>query len=101
MRHEGGLAAPGPFVVDPVVHAAVVAGPAGGDAAGLLNVKPVGGGYNKVRIEVRGQEYKIFWNDQLVNTFTGDRELAGYIGLENNGGGIRFKNIRAAQLKTG
>jgi hypothetical protein len=36
-----------------------------------------------------------------VNTFTGDRELTGYIGLENNGGGIRFKNIRVAQLKTG
>jgi glucose/arabinose dehydrogenase/PKD repeat protein len=71
------------------------------DPADFLNVKPVGGGYNKVRIEVRGQEYKIYWNDLLVNTVTGDRELAGYIGLENNGGGIRFKNIRAAQLGTG
>ncbi|WP_083951975.1 ThuA domain-containing protein [Actinomadura rubrobrunea] len=68
------------------------------DPADFLNVKPVGGGYNKVRIEVRGQEYKIYWNDQLVNTYTGDRELAGHIGLENNGGGIRFKNIRIAPL---
>lgn len=57
------------------------------------------GGWNRYRIEVRGQKYKIMINDKIVNEFTGSRRTAGHIGLQNHDDDsrVRFRNIRVSQ----
>jgi hypothetical protein len=49
---------------------------------------------------VVGQQYTVRLNGTLVNEFTGNRALAGYIGLQNHHPGSRvvFRNIRARML---
>jgi hypothetical protein len=57
--------------------------------------KPVGE-WNSYEIKVKGQEYTISLNGEVVNHYTGSRGKSGYIGLQNHDKGsvVRFRNIR-------
>lgn len=59
------------------------------------------GGWNQYRIRVVGQQYTLWINDVLVNEFTGDRTLRGYIGLQNHDDAspVRFRNIRVREIE--
>ena len=59
------------------------------------------GGWNRYRIRVVGQQYTIWVNDVLVNEFTGDRTLRGYIGLQNHDdhSPVRFRNLRVHEIE--
>ncbi|HEY8371949.1 MAG TPA: PQQ-dependent sugar dehydrogenase [Pseudonocardiaceae bacterium] len=67
-------------------------------AAEFLAAKPVGGGWNTFEIQVIGQEYQVTLNGQVVTTYTGDRALSGFVGIENASAGINFRNIRIKPL---
>ena len=57
------------------------------------------GMWNEMRIKVVGQHYEIFVNDQLVNTYEGNRSAHGFIGLQNHDdhSPVRFRNIRVTR----
>lgn len=65
-----------------------------------LNTKPVGE-WNHYKIEVRGQKYVIYINDEKVNEFEGNRSSEGHIGLQNHDkdSHVRFRNIRVTELR--
>ncbi len=51
--------------------------------------------WNEMEINVVGQHYLVKVNGVLVNDFTGNRGLSGYIGLQNcKIGGVQFRHIR-------
>ncbi|MEZ5385373.1 MAG: DUF1080 domain-containing protein [Prosthecobacter sp.] len=55
--------------------------------------------WNAYEITVTGQEYSVMLNGRLVNRFTGNRALSGYIGLEQNPTGpVKFRNLRIRDL---
>jgi hypothetical protein len=58
------------------------------------------GQWNQYQITVVGQQYTVRLNGTLVNKFTGNRALSGYIGLQNHHPSSRvvFRNIRARIL---
>jgi choline dehydrogenase-like flavoprotein len=58
------------------------------------------GQWNQYQITVVGQQYTVRLNGTLVNKFTGNRALSGYVGLQNHHPGSRvvFRNIRARML---
>lgn len=60
------------------------------------------GTWNRYRIRVVGQEYRIEVNGQLVNEFTGERSERGYIGLQNHDDAspVHFRNIRVREIKS-
>lgn len=57
------------------------------------------GAWNRMRIQVWDQRYKIYVNDELVNEYTGDRSSRGYVGLQNHDdhSPVRFRNIRVTR----
>jgi hypothetical protein len=61
--------------------------------------KPVGE-WNTYEISVKGQEYTISLNGEVINHYTGSRGKSGYIGLQNhdNSSIVRFRNIRIKPL---
>ncbi len=57
--------------------------------------------WNEFEITVIGQQCSVMLNGQLVNRFTGNRALSGYIGLEENSTGpVQFRNLRIKDLAT-
>jgi hypothetical protein len=58
------------------------------------------GHWNHYEIQVVGQRYTIAINGQVVNEWTGERTLEGYVGLQNHDDGSRvtFRNVRAVSL---
>ncbi|WP_336604043.1 family 16 glycoside hydrolase [Agromyces seonyuensis] len=65
-------------------------------------LQPVGS-WNAYEIVVRGENLKIYLNGVLVNDFTSTqpaRDLAGFIGVQNHGGGetVSYRNIRVKDL---
>ena len=55
--------------------------------------------WNEYEISVIGQEYTVTLNGRLVNRFTGNRALSGYIGIEENSfGAVKFRNLRVKEL---
>ena len=58
------------------------------------------GQWNHYAIQAEGHRYRIWINGELVNDFTGDRNLRGHIGLQNHdeGSQVRFRNIRVEEL---
>ncbi len=63
--------------------------------------KPLGE-WNQFRIEVMGQRYVVYLNGERINDFTGDRGLAGMVGLQNHddNSAVSFRNIRVLPLPT-
>lgn len=64
-----------------------------------MPTKPVGE-WNHYRIEAVGQQYTVTINGEVVNEFTGERQTAGYIGLQNHDDGspVAFRNVKARAL---
>ncbi|MEU4454968.1 family 16 glycoside hydrolase [Nocardioides sp. NPDC023903] len=65
-------------------------------------LKPVGS-WNSYDIRVEGSTVKIFLNGKLVNDFTSTdpaRDLAGFIGMQNHGGGetVYYRNVQMKEL---
>lgn len=58
------------------------------------------GKWNHYSIQVVGQQYTIRINGELVNEFTGERTLEGYIGVQNHDDDspVRYRNIRVTEL---
>jgi hypothetical protein len=58
------------------------------------------GRWNRYRIRVTGQHYRVFLNGARVTDFDGDRGTTGYIGLQNHDSGSRvsFRRIRVHLL---
>jgi len=51
--------------------------------------------WNEFEITASGHEFTVKLNGQLVNRFVGNRNLSGYIGLEENSfGPVQFRNVR-------
>jgi type 1 glutamine amidotransferase len=61
------------------------------------------GEWNRYRIEVRGQRYQVYLNDELVNDHVGARSREGHIGLQNHDDNARawFRNVRVMPLPDG
>jgi type 1 glutamine amidotransferase len=62
--------------------------------------KPIGE-WNRMRVEVVGQQYRVDVNGERVCEFVGDRGRAGYIGLQNHAAGevVTFRRIRAREIE--
>ena len=57
------------------------------------------GNWNEFEITAIGQKYTVKLNGMLVNEFTGNRLLSGYIGIENHRvGPIQIRNVRIKDL---
>lgn len=55
--------------------------------------------WNDLEITAIGQQYAIRLNGKIVNEFTGSKNTAGYLGLEENAAGpVQFRNIRIKDL---
>ena len=56
--------------------------------------------WNTFRIEVTGQRYQVWLNDEKVNDFIGERSREGYVGLQNHDDSSKvwFRNIRVKPL---
>lgn len=63
-------------------------------------VRPLGQ-WNDLAIACVGQQYAVRLNGKLVTTFTGDRALSGYVGLQNHDPTsiVHFRTVRAVVLK--
>ena len=59
------------------------------------------GQWNKMKIQVINQSYTIFINGEKINEFVGNRQVAGYIGLQahNEKSVVLFKDIMIKELK--
>ncbi|HEX7180073.1 MAG TPA: DUF1080 domain-containing protein [Nitrososphaeraceae archaeon] len=57
--------------------------------------------WNKMQIQVINQSYTIFINEEKINEFVGNRQAAGYIGLQahNEKSVVLFKDIMIKELK--
>ena len=71
-----------------------------------LNAKPVGEGYNRFRIRFVGTRIEVYLNedvqanaDPVAVYENADRATQGFIGIENNGASIRYKDIRIRELQ--
>ncbi|HSI14773.1 MAG TPA: DUF1080 domain-containing protein, partial [Chthoniobacter sp.] len=57
--------------------------------------------WNELEINVIGQHYLIKVNGVLVNDFTGNKALRGYIGMQNvKLGGMQYRNMRVKELSS-
>lgn len=58
------------------------------------------GSWNQYQVAVVGQKYTVRLNGTVVNRFTGNRALTGFVGLQNHNQGARvlFRNIQAKAL---
>jgi hypothetical protein len=57
------------------------------------------GQWNDLSVVVTGQHYVVTLNGQVVNDFTGNKNLSGYIGIENHKSGpVQFRNVRIKDL---
>ncbi len=55
--------------------------------------------WNELEITATGQHYLVKLNGQIVNDFTGNRSLEGYLGLQNfRPDGVQFRNLRIKEL---
>jgi len=61
--------------------------------------KPAGE-WNTYEISVKGQEYTISLNGEVINTYKGSRGIRGYVGLQNHDPKsiVRFRNVRIKTL---
>ena len=61
--------------------------------------KPTGE-WNTYEISVKGQDYTISLNGEVINTYHGSRGAKGYIGLQNHDPKsiVRFRNVRIKPL---
>ena len=57
--------------------------------------RPVGE-WNTYEISVKGQDYTISLNGQVINHYVGSRGKTGFVGLQNHDDGsiVRFRNVR-------
>jgi hypothetical protein len=64
--------------------------------------KPAGQ-WNQYEITVIGQKYTVKLNGEVINEFTGDRNLKGHIGIQNHDDHARvsFRNIRVIEHEKG
>ncbi len=64
-------------------------------------LKPAGE-WNALEITGRGQEYQVRMNGSLINTYTGQRRIQGYVGLQNYNDGktFRYRKVRIRELPT-
>ena len=60
-----------------------------------IPARPVGE-WNTYEIDVKGQDYTISLNGEVINTYRGSRGMTGYIGLQNHDDKsiVRFRNVR-------
>ena len=77
-------------------------------AAQKLNAKPVGEGYNRFRIRFVGTRIEVYLNedaqanaDPVAVCDNADRADQGFVGIENAGASIRYKDIRIRELRAG
>lgn len=58
------------------------------------------GEWNECEVTAIGQKYTVKLNGQVVNDYTGNRALTGYIGLQTwkGEGDVRFRNVRIKEL---
>ena len=70
-----------------------------------LNAKPVGEGYNRFRIKFVGKRIEVYLNDDAqanadpVAVYdNADRATQGFIGIENQGSSIRYRDFRIREL---
>lgn len=63
-------------------------------------VRPLGQ-WNDLAIACVGQQYAVRLNGKLVTTFTGDRAVSGYVGLQNHDPTsiVHFRNVRVVPLQ--
>lgn len=71
-----------------------------------LNAKPVGEGYNRFRIRFVDKRIEVYLNEDAqanaepVAVYdNADKATQGFVGIENNGASIRYKDIRIKELK--
>ncbi|HEX6657904.1 MAG TPA: family 16 glycoside hydrolase, partial [Ilumatobacter sp.] len=77
-------------------------------AAQKLNAKPVGEGYNTFRIRFVGTRIEVYLNesaqanaDPVAVYDNADKATQGFVGIENAGASIRYRDIRVKELKAG
>ncbi|HWM12771.1 MAG TPA: PKD domain-containing protein, partial [Solirubrobacteraceae bacterium] len=63
------------------------------------NSNPIGH-WNDYEIRAEGQQYTVILNGEVVNTFTGARNLQGFFGLQNHdpGSQVHFRYVRIKEL---
>ncbi len=61
--------------------------------------KPVGE-WNTYEITVKGQQYTVSLNGEVINSYKGSRGIRGYVGLQNHDPKsiVRFRNVRIKTL---
>ena len=59
------------------------------------------GEWNEFEITCVGQQYKVRLNGKLITTYTGDRSLKGFIGVQNHDdkSAVSFRNIHVIPLE--
>ncbi len=62
-------------------------------------VRPAGE-WNQIRVIARGQSIRVHVNGEMVIDTTGDRNLKGYIGLQNHDdkSEVRFRNVQVVEM---
>ena len=66
----------------------------------MINSKSIGE-WNSLKIIAEKQNYVVITNDvKVISSFTGNRLLEGYIGLQNHDdrSKVYFKNIKAREM---
>lgn len=68
-------------------------------ARGVVTKKP--GDWNALRVEAKGQRYRVWVNGVEVNDFTGDRSMEGHVGIQNHDSDsrVRYRKLRVSELR--
>lgn len=62
------------------------------------NEKPPGE-WNQVRIRLQGGAMTVWFNGEKVNEATDVEPIAGFVGLQSEGGEVHFRNVRLTELE--
>jgi hypothetical protein len=69
------------------------------DKNALQKVQKPAGEWQSYDITVQGPRVEVKLNGTVVTTAEGLADVAGYVGIQGEGGQLEFKNIRIKELK--